>query len=228
MNQPIISAANLTRAYNSGGGGATIWAVNGVTLAVADGELLTLTGRSGSGKTTLLNLLSGLDRPTGGAAYFRGRDLSQMPEKELIELRRRQIGFVFQSFGLMPLLSAQENVELPLHLNGVPWRERRRRAHDALESVGLAPPRQTSPLRTIRRRTAARIHRPRPGRPPPGAIRRRTHRRTRHHHRPRHHPNPPGNLRPGHHHHRRHPRPLPGRSRRPTDRNGGRRIEGLN
>ena len=98
-----------------------------------------LTGRSGSGKTTLLNLLSGLDRPTDGVALFQGQDLSRMPEKELVELRRRKIGFVFQSFGLMPLLSAQENVELPLHINGVSWRERRRRAQEVLESVGLGP-----------------------------------------------------------------------------------------
>ena len=137
MSGAIISAAGLSRAFASGG--ATVWAVNGVSLAVGDGELVAFTGRSGSGKTTLLNLLSGLDRPTDGAAFFRGQDLSQMPEKELLELRRRKIGFVFQSFGLMPLLSAQENVELPLHITGVSWRERRRRAREALESVGLGP-----------------------------------------------------------------------------------------
>ncbi len=99
--------------------------------------MLALTGRSGSGKTTLLNLLSGLDRPTSGAASFRGQDLSRLPEKDLVELRRRKIGFVFQSFGLMPLLSAQENVELPLHIIGISWRDRRRRAAEVLESVGL-------------------------------------------------------------------------------------------
>ena len=137
MSGAIISASGLSRAFASGG--ATVWAVNGVSLAVGDGELVAFTGRSGSGKTTLLNLLSGLDRPTDGAAFFRGQDLSQLPEKELLELRRRKIGFVFQSFGLMPLLSAQENVELPLHIAGVSWRERRRRAREALESVGLGP-----------------------------------------------------------------------------------------
>ena len=137
MSGAIISATGLSRAFASGG--ATVWAVNGVSLAVNDGELVAFTGRSGSGKTTLLNLLSGLDRPTDGAAFFRGQDLSQMPEKELMELRRRKIGFVFQSFGLMPLLSAQENVELPMHITGVSWRERRRRAREALESVGLGP-----------------------------------------------------------------------------------------
>ena len=137
MNDPIISASSLSRAFESGG--STVWAVNGVDLEVAGGELLVLTGRSGSGKTTLLNLLSGLDRPTSGAAMFLGEDLSRLPERELMALRRSKIGFVFQSFGLMPLLSAQENVELPLHIMGVSWRERRRRAMETLESVGLGP-----------------------------------------------------------------------------------------
>ena len=137
MNDPIISASSLSRAFESGG--STVWAVNGVDLEVAGGEFLVLTGRSGSGKTTLLNLLSGLDRPTSGAAMFLGEDLSRLPERELMALRRSKIGFVFQSFGLMPLLSAQENVELPLHIMGVSWRERRRRAMETLESVGLGP-----------------------------------------------------------------------------------------
>lgn len=133
----IVSATSLSRRFESGG--AEVWGVRDVSLEVKEGELLALTGRSGSGKTTLLNLLSGLDRPTGGSAMFRGQDLSRLPEKELVELRRRRIGFVFQSFGLMTLLSAQENVELPLHITGVSWRERRRRAEAALESVGLGP-----------------------------------------------------------------------------------------
>ena len=135
MNNGIISASALTRAFESGG--STVWAVSGVDLEVKAGEMLAVTGRSGSGKTTLLNLLSGLDRPTGGAVSFQGEDLSRLPDKELVELRRRKIGFVFQSFGLMPLLSAQENVELPLHIIGVSWRERRRRAQEVLDSVGL-------------------------------------------------------------------------------------------
>ena len=135
MENGIISASSLTRTFESGG--STVWAVNEVDLDVRAGEMLAVTGRSGSGKTTLLNLLSGLDRPTGGAVTFRGEDLSRLPERELVELRRRKIGFVFQSFGLMPLLSAQENVELPLHIIGVSWRERRRRAQEVLDSVGL-------------------------------------------------------------------------------------------
>ncbi len=137
MNGAIVSASSLSRRF--GGGGSEVWAVRDVSFNVREGELLALTGRSGSGKTTLLNLLSGLDRPTSGSAMFRGQDLSRLPENELLELRRRKIGFVFQSFGLMTLLSAQENVELPLHIAGVSWRERRRRAEEALESVGLGP-----------------------------------------------------------------------------------------
>ena len=131
----ILSTSSVGRMFESGG--AVVWAVKNVDLEVQEGEFLALTGRSGSGKTTLLNLMSGLDRPSEGTALFQGRDLARLTEKELVELRRRQIGFVFQSFGLMPLLSAQENVELPLHILGVSWRERRRRAQDVLESVGL-------------------------------------------------------------------------------------------
>ena len=114
-------------------------AVNQVTLDIHPGSFLAVVGRSGSGKTTLLNLLSGLDRPTGGEVFFQGRDLTTLPEAELVELRRSKIGFVFQSFGLMPLLSALENVELPLHIRGASWRERRRRAQEALDMVGLGP-----------------------------------------------------------------------------------------
>ena len=131
----MISARAVRRVFGSGA--AAVTAVDSVDLDVTPGELLVLTGRSGSGKTTLLNLLSGLDRPDGGAVLFQGADLARLPERELVELRRSKIGFVFQSFGLMPLLSAQENVELPLHIAGVSWRERRGRAQQALESVGL-------------------------------------------------------------------------------------------
>lgn len=135
--QPIISAQSLTRVFGSGEGVVT--AVNGVSLDIFSGEFLAVVGRSGSGKTTLLNLLAGLDRPTGGQVLFQGRDLAECSESELLELRRRKIGFVFQSFGLIPLLSAWENVELPLHISGVPWRERRQRALQTLETVGLGP-----------------------------------------------------------------------------------------
>lgn len=131
----MISARRLTRVFGSGS--SKVVAVNDVSLEIMPGETLAFLGRSGAGKTTLLNLLSGLDPPTSGAVSFQGNDLASLSESGLVELRRHKISFIFQSFGLMPLLSAQENVELPLHLSGLGWRERRRRAQEALELVGL-------------------------------------------------------------------------------------------
>ncbi len=133
----IISTSQVSRIFGSGDNAVT--AVDQVTMQVESRELLALVGRSGSGKTTLMNLMAGLDQPSSGAVTFQGRNLSALSEKELVELRRRGIGFIFQSFGLIPLLSAYENVELPLHIGGVSWRERRRRALETLELVGLGP-----------------------------------------------------------------------------------------
>lgn len=131
----IIATEGLTRVFGSGERAVT--AVNNITLNIYSGEFLATVGRSGSGKTTLLNLLAGLDRPTSGKVEFEGHNLAALSEAELVELRRHKIGFIFQSFGLIPLLSAYENVELPLHISGVSWRERRRRAGEALGMVGL-------------------------------------------------------------------------------------------
>ena len=136
-SRTIISAQGLSRVF--GAGEQAVTAVRDVDLAVNSGEFLAVIGRSGSGKTTLLNLMAGLDQPTAGAAILEGRDLASLSEAELVELRRTKIGFIFQSFGLIPLLSAYENVELPLHIGGVSWRERRRRALETLELVGLGP-----------------------------------------------------------------------------------------
>ena len=130
-----LAAESVVREF--GDGDNAVRAVDGVTVSIAPGEFVALVGRSGSGKTTLLNLLAGLDRPSDGRVWFEGRELSDLSEKELVGLRRERIGFVFQSFGLIPLLSAFENVELPLHIGGVSWRERRRLANEALELVGL-------------------------------------------------------------------------------------------
>ena len=135
--QPLISVRGLVRVFGSGDSAVT--AVDGMDMDVYGQELLAVTGRSGSGKTTLLNIMAGLDRPTAGTVSLDGLSLPELRESELVELRRRLIGFVFQSFGLMPLLSAQENVELPLHIGGVGWRERRRRAAEVLDTVGLGP-----------------------------------------------------------------------------------------
>lgn len=134
---PVISATDLTRVFGSGE--TAVSAVNGISLDVRSGEFLAVTGRSGSGKTTFLNLLSGLDQPTKGSVRFQGRDLAEYSDREMVALRRNKLGFVFQSFGLMPLLSAMENVELPLHISGASWRERRRRAMETLDLVGLGP-----------------------------------------------------------------------------------------
>ena len=133
--EAALAAESVIRDFGTGDG--AVRAVNEVSMSIAPGEFVALVGRSGSGKTTLLNLLAGLDQPSAGSVWFEGRDLSRLSERELVALRRERIGFVFQSFGLIPLLSAFENVELPLHIGGVSWRERRRRAQDALGLVNL-------------------------------------------------------------------------------------------
>ena len=135
-NGPVIGAVGVSRVFGSGD--AVVTALSVISLTVERGDFLAVTGRSGSGKTTLLNLLSGLDKPSSGSVMFDGKDLAEFSETNLVEMRRHKIAFVFQSFGLMPLLSAQENVELPLHIGGVSWRERRDRANKALVAVGLA------------------------------------------------------------------------------------------
>ena len=135
-NGPVIEAVGVSRVFGSGD--AVVTALSVISLTVERGDFLAVTGRSGSGKTTLLNLLSGLDKPSSGSVMFDGKDLAEFSEANLVEMRRHKIAFVFQSFGLMPLLSAQENVELPLHIGGVSWRERRDRANKALVAVGLA------------------------------------------------------------------------------------------
>ncbi len=132
---PVITAVDVSRVFGSGATAVT--ALSSISLTIDQGEFLAVTGRSGSGKTTLLNLLSGLDRPSTGTVHFNGNNLAELRESDLVEMRRHKIGFVFQSFGLMPLLSAQENVELPLHIGGMSWRERRQRASEALKAVGL-------------------------------------------------------------------------------------------
>jgi putative ABC transport system ATP-binding protein len=112
-------------------------ALRGLNLQIESGRFIALKGRSGSGKTTLLNCLSGLDHPTSGMAKVLGYDLSTLNDRQLTQWRREQLGFVFQSFGLLPTLSAYENVELMLRIKGVGARERHDRSTQCLDLVGL-------------------------------------------------------------------------------------------
>jgi putative ABC transport system ATP-binding protein len=136
MTAPLLLTSKLERIFDLGS--EQIRAIHDIDLQVDSGRLLVITGRSGSGKTTLLNLLGGLDKPTSGAVFFQEQNLSQLSEWELTQLRRRCIGFIFQSFGLLSLLSAYENVELPLRISEWDRAERQKRASDCLEMVGLS------------------------------------------------------------------------------------------
>jgi ABC-type lipoprotein export system ATPase subunit len=131
----VVEAFGVSRMFEVGD--SEVWALRDVDLVVNKGEFVALIGRSGSGKTTLLNLIAGLDRPTQGRIAVDGVDLSELNGNGLNELRRHKIGFVFQSFGLLPLLSAYENVEIALRIGGAGIRERGKRAREVLEMVGL-------------------------------------------------------------------------------------------
>jgi putative ABC transport system ATP-binding protein len=133
--EPAIIARDLVRTY--GTGATKVPALRGVSFEVPRGRLLCVQGRSGSGKTTLLNVLGGLDRPDSGTVEISGRDVTAMPERELLALRRHTVGFVFQSFGLLPILSAAENVGVPLRLVSTDPAEREERVRLLLDLVGL-------------------------------------------------------------------------------------------
>jgi ABC-type lipoprotein export system ATPase subunit len=120
--EEIVRVDNVSRSFEVGN--QTIHALQGVSFGVNKGEFVAIIGRSGSGKTTLLNIIAGLDRASEGHVYIGGEDVSAMNDSQLTELRRHRLGFVFQSFGLLPLLSAYENVEVALRIAGAPIRER--------------------------------------------------------------------------------------------------------
>jgi putative ABC transport system ATP-binding protein len=135
---PVIEAKELWRVYPSKRNAEGIPALRGISLDVQLGTFVALKGRSGSGKTTLLNCLAGLDRPTSGDVHVLGHDLMKMSDQELTTWRREQIGLVFQSFGLLPTLSAYENIELLLRIKGDEYEARHQRALECLELVGLS------------------------------------------------------------------------------------------
>ena len=136
MTEPIAATEALDREYEAGE--AVVHALQRVDVEIGRGELTVVHGRSGSGKTTLLNMIGGLDRPTRGRVWVDGEEVSAMGEDELVRLRREKIGFVFQAFGLIPILSAAENVEVPLRLRSEDPGVRSKRVAELLELVGLA------------------------------------------------------------------------------------------
>ena len=134
-NGAIVEARGLTKTYVQGT--VEVPALRGLDLKVRRGQFAVLAGSSGSGKTTLLNLIGALDRPTDGSVHVDGRDLSRMSSRELARMRLHRLGFVFQAYNLVPVLTAYENAEYVLLLQGVPAEERRRKVGELLRAVGL-------------------------------------------------------------------------------------------
>ena len=131
----ILTASNVTRSFQVGGN--AFWALKGISLTVAENKLTVLKGRSGSGKTTLMNILGALDYPTGGEVIFNGKSLTKTSERGRDNIRKLEMGFVFQSVALVSMMTAFENVEFILRISGYPAKERRRRVESCLERVGL-------------------------------------------------------------------------------------------
>jgi putative ABC transport system ATP-binding protein len=132
----IVEARDIKKIYQQGN--VEVKALNGVSLSVAKGDFVALAGPSGSGKTTMLNIIGGLDLPDGGSVAVEGNEFDQMNQTQLANLRLHKIGFVFQAYNLIPVLSAAENVEFVMLLQGVPAAERRKRAKAILDDVGLS------------------------------------------------------------------------------------------
>src|ERR1700689_4565024 len=131
----MVAADGICRTFGSGQ--LAVHALRGVSFTVDRGQLVALRGRSGSGKTTLLNIIGGLDDPTTGRVWVDGREVNRMTERQRLALRRGTIAFIFQSFGLVPMLSAAENVGIPLRIEGVAPSERRERVGGMLALTGM-------------------------------------------------------------------------------------------
>jgi putative ABC transport system ATP-binding protein len=136
MSAPIVQIRNLTKVYKQGE--IEVTALNRITLDIAAGEFLALMGPSGSGKSTLLHIIAGVDRPTSGECLVQGVDVTRLNESQLADWRNHNVGFIFQTFNLIPVLTAAENVELPLLLTRLTRAQRRQQVATALEVVGLA------------------------------------------------------------------------------------------
>ena len=135
MEENIIRIRDVKKIYQMGS--ESIRAIDGVSLNIRQGEVCCLFGKSGSGKSTLLNLIAGLEKPTEGKILFHKKHIERMDEDQLANFRRQYVGFVFQSYNLLPTLTALENVTLPLIFKGVPVKERNERAMEMLKAVGL-------------------------------------------------------------------------------------------
>lgn len=143
MNDTVIDAHNITKVYNPQT--IPVYAVNNVHLHLERGEFAALVGPSGSGKTTLLNLIGGLDRPDSGSIFINGIDITKLSSGQLIDFRLKNIGFVFQSFNLIPVLTAKENAEFIMLLQGTSKKEREKRMFQLFQQVGLEEKMDTRP-----------------------------------------------------------------------------------
>jgi putative ABC transport system ATP-binding protein len=137
----VLEATEVTRSFGSGN--STVTAVRDVTMTVADGEFAAIVGRSGSGKSTLMNLLGGLEQPTSGSIRVNREEITRFSDRQLNDYRAHEVGFVFQSYNLIPNLDAIENVMLPMELIGVGKTERRQRARELLDQVELTGSKQS-------------------------------------------------------------------------------------
>jgi putative ABC transport system ATP-binding protein len=135
-SEPLLTVRGVERSFDVGG--QKLRVLKGIDLKLYPKQLVMLKGRSGSGKTTLMNLMGGLDTPTAGEIFFQGRPLHKLDDNKRTEIRRRDIGFIFQAYALLPLLSAYENVELTLRMAGVPRSQWKKRITECLDMVGLS------------------------------------------------------------------------------------------
>jgi len=144
MPTEIIRTENLEKVYSENG--VPVHALRGIDLVVNGGDFLVIAGPSGSGKTTLLNLIGALDTPTRGTVYFMNEDLSRKSDAELSTMRLRRLGFVFQAYNLIPVLTARENIEFTMLLMGIPERQRKQRALDLMRDLGIDELAEKRPL----------------------------------------------------------------------------------